>query len=747
MVDSNIKRAKKVLRDEMARLFCCAGICRPAASGAIKPLWWIIARNVSLVLVYYALSIGLTFYQNRIVKKLRYPLIQVSCHLVVKFVLASAFRLVYEIATKKRRVLLDCDTWVKRLSIVGLSGGLDIGLSNWSQVMLTVSLYTMTKSTAIIFILGFALALKLEEKHWSVMVIVAMISSGLVMFTYESTQFELEGFLLVLAASFLSGLRWSMTQLVVQKSKLGLQNPLDMVYHVQPWMLVAVVPFAALIEGSQIVQQSISFETADEKAAVFRVISAVLVGALMAFFMEIAEYLVITYTSSLTFAIAGIFKEICTLSLAVILDGDQMSFINFIGLLTCLTGIICHVAFKFAKSAKELKNPTVSPNHSGPVPRQIHGRSPIQSPNQVEFKDHFLENPKSDDECPLLPRDYTHTELNDMSITPHESDDSEAEENSKVSTIVRKKTMMLLKKISMHGNVNNQILRTLASSTGAGWSTPLVVVDKIKSVTTIGINRPQKRNCINFEVAEQLTAAIEDFENDPESKVGVLHGIGGTFCAGFDLSELAGNVGKYDVTKLKKGHGFMGPTRRTFAKPVIAAVSGYAVAGGLELALMCDLRVVEENAIMGVFCRRFGVPLIDGGTVRLPHLIGMSRAMDLILTGRAIKGKEALEYGLANRLVACGTALGQAVNLAWSIQKFPQQCLNRDRMSANYAMYSAKSFEDAIEYEMNKGSEILETESANGAQSFVEGVGRHGSFSLNYDPEEISISYEEDIKS
>lgn len=164
---------------------------------------------------------------------------------------------------------------------------------------------------------------------------------------------------------------------------------------------------------------------------------------------------------------------------------------------------------------------------------------------------------------------------------------------------------------------------------------------------------------------------------------------------------------------------------------MIAAVDGYAVAGGFELALWCDLRVVETTAVMGVFCRRFGVPLIDGGTVRLTKLIGLSRAMDLILTGRGINGKEAFEFGIANRLVPVGTALGQAYNLAHSLVKFPQECLRMDRKSAYYSTYEAKSHEDALEFEFENGLHVILEEAIHGAKQFKDGVGRHGKFVLN----------------
>jgi len=255
------------------------------------------------------------------------------------------------------------------------------------------------------------------------------------------------------------------------------------------------------------------------------------------------------------------------------------------------------------------------------------------------------------------------------------------------------------------------------------------------TITTIGINRPEKRNCVNNATARKLDEAFRAFEEDKESPVAVLYGRGGTFCAGYDLSEAAeGNSEAFGDNEHfnpfnQKGLGPMvrdidawaivngvdlfcfflqGPSRRYFKKPVIAAISGYAVAGGLELALMCDARVIEDTAVMGVFCRRFGVPLIDGGTVRLPRLIGMSRAMDLILTGRPVKGKEAFDIGLANLIVACGTSLGQAIQYGNQIAKFPQECLNKDRLSAYHGMYDAKDFESALQYEMQNGLDVLQ---------------------------------------
>ncbi|CAL8109909.1 unnamed protein product [Orchesella dallaii] len=262
-----------------------------------------------------------------------------------------------------------------------------------------------------------------------------------------------------------------------------------------------------------------------------------------------------------------------------------------------------------------------------------------------------------------------------------------------------------------------------------------LVVDKVKNITTIGINRPEKRNCVNLQTAKELQEAFKEFENDSSTTAAVLYGKGGHFSAGLDLKEISEfpndfnflETGNY-CPKSSEGVGPMGPSRRIFAKPVIAAVSGYAVAGGMEIALMCDLRVVEETATFGIFCRRFGVPLIDGGTIRLPHLIGLSRAMDLIVTGRPVKGKEALHIGLANRLVPTGSSLNEAVKLAEEISNFPQECMNTDRKSAYAAMFSSQSFEESIQREMAEGLKVLHKESIQGAGKFASGIGRHGKF-------------------
>jgi len=244
------------------------------------------------------------------------------------------------------------------------------------------------------------------------------------------------------------------------------------------------------------------------------------------------------------------------------------------------------------------------------------------------------------------------------------------------------------------------------------------------AVTTVVLSRPERRNAVDRDTADALVAAFEAFDRDASSHVAVLWGEGGTFCAGADLVALAEGRGN---SVSPTGPGPMGPTRMVLSKPVIAAVSGYAVAGGLELALWCDLRVAEEDATFGVFCRRWGVPLIDGGTVRLPRLVGASRAMDMILTGRPVSAKEAFEWGLANRLAPPGKARAEAESLAASIAAFPQRCMRSDRRSSIDQWSLA--LDAAISNELRLGLDTLQAgEGFEGAGRFAKGAGRHGAF-------------------
>jgi enoyl-CoA hydratase len=242
------------------------------------------------------------------------------------------------------------------------------------------------------------------------------------------------------------------------------------------------------------------------------------------------------------------------------------------------------------------------------------------------------------------------------------------------------------------------------------------------AVTTVLLHRPERRNAVDGATAAALAEAFRVFERDEEAAVAVLHGEGGVFCAGADLTVAGTEAGNRVAPD---GDGPMGPTRMRLSKPVIAAVAGYAVAGGLELALWCDLRVADETAMFGVFCRRWGVPLIDGGTVRLPRLIGRGRALDLVLTGRPVPAEEALGMGLVNRVVPAGESLSAAQALAGELARFPQRCLREDRLSL--LEQESLSEEEALAGELAHGLRSLEEVQA-GLERFRAGAGRHGAF-------------------
>ncbi len=250
-------------------------------------------------------------------------------------------------------------------------------------------------------------------------------------------------------------------------------------------------------------------------------------------------------------------------------------------------------------------------------------------------------------------------------------------------------------------------------------------------VTVITIDRPEVRNAVDRATAEALGSAFDAADTDENTSVIVLTGSSGTFCAGADLKALSegrGNrVTEPDAAGIVDSLGPMGPTRRALSKPVIAAIEGHAVAGGLELALWCDLRIAATDAVFGVYCRRWGVPLVDGGTVRLPRLIGHSHAMDLILTGRPVGGDEALRMGLANRLCKSGAALATAVEVARELATFPQRCLRSDRLSAIEQW--GLDLGPALANEVRRGMATIRSgETHEGATRFAGGEGRHGSF-------------------
>lgn len=263
-----------------------------------------------------------------------------------------------------------------------------------------------------------------------------------------------------------------------------------------------------------------------------------------------------------------------------------------------------------------------------------------------------------------------------------------------------------------------------------------IEVSRDGDVTIVTIDRPGARNAVNVEMADALFDAFTAFDRDADAKVAILSGVPGAFCAGFDLKRAAGGMdeswfAEHELDPTFDGHGDrpskgpMGPTRLALSKPVIAAISGPAVAGGMELALWCDLRVMERSAYMGVYCRRWGVPLIDGGTVRLPRIVGQGRAMDLILTGRKVEAEECLAIGLATRVVPDGRALDQAIELAREIARFPQACMRADRASAieQWSLDPAAALVNEW-----KSAETFRSEGGAGAARFASGKGRSGNF-------------------
>ena len=254
-------------------------------------------------------------------------------------------------------------------------------------------------------------------------------------------------------------------------------------------------------------------------------------------------------------------------------------------------------------------------------------------------------------------------------------------------------------------------------------TTTSLTCDHRGPITLIGLHRPEVRNAIDAGTAQALLAACEAFDADPDQRVAILYGHGDHFCAGADLKAYAAG----DALRLsEEGPGPLGPTRLALSKPLIAAIEGYAVAGGLELALWADLRVGSTSAALGVLCRRWGVPLIDGGTVRLPRLIGLSRALDLVLTGRLVYAEEAYGWGLLNRLVPAGQALDAAFELATSLAHFPQATLRADRDNARSAFDLPE--QEALRAEFRRAYPALLAEGRDGASRFRDGAGRHASF-------------------
>ncbi|XP_068184255.1 solute carrier family 35 member C2 isoform X1 [Antennarius striatus] len=321
-------------------------------------------RTVGLILFYYVFSIGITFYNKWLMKGFHYPLFMTLVHLSIIFCLAAVTRWAMHCWTGKPRVVLSWTDYLHKVSPTALATVLDIGLSNWSFLFITISLYTMTKSSAVLFILFFSLIFKLEEPNPFLILVVLLISCGLFMFTFESTQFNLEGFLMVLLASFIGGIRWTLTQVLMQKAELGLQNPIDAMFHLQPIMFIGLFPLFLYNEGLSLSTSEKLFRSTELSPLLYSLFTLSLGGGL-AFGLGFSEFLLVSRTSSLTLSISGIFKEVCILLLASSVMGDRLSLLNWLGFAVCVCGISLHVGLKAYYS-----------KNKGPSLRQLAGKSP-----------------------------------------------------------------------------------------------------------------------------------------------------------------------------------------------------------------------------------------------------------------------------------------------------------------------------------------------------------------------------------
>ncbi|XP_021094679.1 solute carrier family 35 member C2 isoform X3 [Heterocephalus glaber] len=351
---------------------------------------WKAVFTLGLVLLYYCFSIGITFYNKWLTKvrplctanyklcplapdrgrkqgkegqaiciklnpcfglpqSFHFPLFMTMLHLAVIFLFSALSRALVQCSSHRARVVLSWTDYLRRVAPTALATALDVGLSNWSFLYITVSLYTMTKSSAVLFILIFSLIFKLEELRAALVLVVLLIAGGLFMFTYKSTQFNVEGFALVLAASFIGGIRWTLTQMLLQKAELGLQNPIDTMFHLQPLMFLGLFPLFAVFEGLHLSTSEKIFRFQDT-GLLLRVLGSLFLGGILAFGLGFSEFLLVSRTSSLTLSIAGIFKEVCTLLLAAHLLGDHITLVNWLGFALCLSGISLHVALKVLHS-------------------------------------------------------------------------------------------------------------------------------------------------------------------------------------------------------------------------------------------------------------------------------------------------------------------------------------------------------------------------------------------------------------
>uniref|UniRef100_A0A665VWC2 Sugar phosphate transporter domain-containing protein n=1 Tax=Echeneis naucrates TaxID=173247 RepID=A0A665VWC2_ECHNA len=298
-------------------------------------------RTVGLVLLYYVFSIGITFYNKWLMKRFHYPLFMTMVHLTMIFCLSALTRRAMQWRTGKPRVILSWKDYLYKVAPTALATALDIGLSNWSFLFITISLYTMTKSSAVVFILFFSLVFKLEEPVSDI----GFLLFGMFMVTFQAQQFNLEGFIMALMASFIGGIRWTLTQVLMQKAELGLQNPIDAMYHLQPLMFLGLFPLFLFNEGLSLSTSEKLFRVTELSPLLYSLFT-LSIGGSLAFGLGFSEFLLVSRTSSLTLSISGIFKEVCTLLLAAAVTEDKLSTLNWLGCIVCLCGISLHVGLK-----------------------------------------------------------------------------------------------------------------------------------------------------------------------------------------------------------------------------------------------------------------------------------------------------------------------------------------------------------------------------------------------------------------
>ncbi|XP_074149699.1 solute carrier family 35 member C2 isoform X3 [Sminthopsis crassicaudata] len=351
---------------------------------------WKVMLTLGLVLLYYCFSIGITFYNKWLMKSFHFPLFMTLLHLVVIFLFSALSRALTQCCHQRPRVVLSWADYLQRVAPTALATALDVGLSNWSFLYITVSLYTMTKSSAVLFILIFSLIFKLEELRAALVLVVLLIAGGLFMFTYKSTQFNGEGFALVLGASFIGGIRWTLTQILLQKAELGLQNPIDTMYHLQPLMFLGLFPLFAVFEGLHLSTSEKIFRFQDP-GLLLGVLGTLFFGGILAFGLGFSEFLLVSRTSSLTLSIAGIFKEVCTLLLAAHLLGDQISLLNWLGFALCLSGISLHITLKALNSKGESgPKPHKGPVSSSDLELLLRNREPGDEEDEDEGEKYFV---------------------------------------------------------------------------------------------------------------------------------------------------------------------------------------------------------------------------------------------------------------------------------------------------------------------------------------------------------------------